>query len=195
MKKICPVFFLIFSIGCSAVQVINDKFDNSTLIKLERDQRDFIQQAGNVEINTMILSREYKAGINKAPVKLFFKFEGRQGEVLEGNTIEIKTDDIIHKCKLIEKRSEVYEKAISSSSTSYTWIGAFTYTDSTRSNINVIAIESILSPEVIKAMDNAKSISFRILTKNIDGISKNTYTVVDFLVGDIKDFINYNLTN
>lgn len=193
MKKIFLFFILMFFIGCSSLTVINDSFDNSHWIYLPMDRGEFIDLSGEIEIVLFYLSKEFKKDSTIATAKLSCKFEGYKGEMLEGNTIEVKTDDVIHKLKLNESRFGVKEKTATSSSTTFTWIGAFTYTDTTRSNVNIIAMETVLTKEVLGAMKNAKSISFRILTKNIDGVSKNTFKYKPYVSSDLKEFVDYQI--
>lgn len=191
MKKLFLYLMVSFFIGCSSVSVINDSFDNSQLVKLVIERNEFIPISGDLRIDHFVLSKEYKAGSNIAKTKLFCKFEGYEGQVLEGNTIEIKTDNVIHNLKLNETRLGVVENISTSSATTFNWIGAYTYTDVSRSNVNIIVMETAVSNQVLEAMKNAKNITFRVLAKNIDGIKKNTFRYAPYSSNSIKDFVNY----
>jgi len=182
----------LFLISCSSVKVIKDNFDNSTLIKLEETNIDFISLDGNLQIEKIIFSKEYKDR-KYSDIKLFCKFEGRNGEFLEGNTLELNADGTIYKLNLIESRFGSNEKVSSTSVILFTRIGAFTFSDSTRSNIHIIAIEAILPKDVQDAIIKSKSIMLRIYTRSIDGISKNTFETYPRTIDNLKDFIKFTL--
>jgi len=190
MDKLCLLLILFAFAGCS-VSIVKDSFDNSTVIKLEREINDFDKLSGTIELVKMVFTKEDKPNNKINPVKIFCKFEGNNKEVLDGKTIEVKVDDKIYLLKLLEAR---FDKNSQTSTSSVTIIDGFTTSDSEDTSIHYIAVESILSQEVIEAMKNAKSIMFRITTKNIDGVAKNTFKCASYTVNDIKKFINYITT-
>lgn len=77
----------------------------------------------------------------------------------------------------------------------FTRIGAFTFADSTRSSVHVIAMELTLSKEIQEAILAAREIMIRVITKNIDGILKNTYRFRSQAIKDIKKFIRLQEPN
>jgi len=194
MKKVSILFVFTFLISCTPFNIIHDKFDKSILIKLVKISNDFEQLDGKLVIDEIVFLKEYNAG-KVSDTKLFCKFEGENGEIFEGKNIELNLDGVIYKLNLIESRLGNYEKIISFSSTSYTLLGAFTYSDTSRSNVHVIVTESILPKNIQELITKSKSLMIRIYTKNIDGISKNTFETIDFTLKDIKKFINYNYQN
>lgn len=190
MKYLLMISIPLLLMSCSSVQVINDKFDNSTLVKLESNDLSFVRIDGQITLKKLIFSKTNNSG-SLSDIKLFCKFEGHEGQLLEGNTIELNTDGIIHKINLLEARLGSYEEETSNSLSIFKRIGAFTFSDSTRSNVNVIAMESILSNDVQEAISRSKSLMLRIYTKNIDGISKNTFEASAQILRDMKKFIKY----
>lgn len=174
--------------GC-AVSVVKDNFDNSVLIKIDENEGAFERINGNINFIRMMMSRELKDGVKNPPSKLFCKFEGYNGEKFDGDVIEVKVDKIIYKLKLTEARSGERTEQFAT----MTRIGNFTFADSTRTNVTIIAMETILDQNILNSMSNAKSITFRIMTKNIDGLSKNTFECLDYTIRAIKSFSNYKI--
>ncbi len=187
MKYIFTIFILCFFTGC-AISVIKDNFDGSNLIKLERDITDFNIISGTLEIVYINFTREQKANKTIGPLTLYCKFEGEKGEVLEGKEIEVKVDNKIFRLKLNEAR---LQKNDQTSTIAVTIIDGFTVADSENTSIHYIATESTVSKEITDAMKVAESITFRIMTKNIDGVAKNTFECSSSTVNKIKDLINY----
>jgi hypothetical protein len=187
MKNFILLLILLSFISCSSLVEIKDTFDNSQSINLPMEKYEFVITSGTLHIVYFYLSREFKAGGNNAIAKLNCKLEGYNGEIIEGNYIEMKIDDVIYKMMLNESRFGAKEKI----SSSYAQIGAFTFSDTTRTNVNIIAMESIITKDVLDALRNARSITFRILTKNIDGITKNTFRYKPYYQDDLIKFIDY----
>jgi len=101
MKRISIfILSLLFLTNCSSVERIHSPFDNSTFIKLDLDWGDFYLMFGNIKIVKIIFSKEFKDG-NVSMPKLFCKFEGRNGEFLEGDVIELNIDGVIYKLFLV----------------------------------------------------------------------------------------------
>lgn len=177
---------LIFTISCSSVNVIQDKFDNSRQFKIERSAGDFIRIDGEINIDIIILSKEFKNGTISNP-KLFCKFECRNNEVFNGDSIELNIDSKIYKIAISENRlgknQTIYHN--------YTQIGGFTFGSTEVTGLNIIVIEANINIEIQNALKNSKSMMLRIYTNNIDGISKNTFEAQEYTIKAIKELIQY----
>jgi len=185
--KYLPIFFLTLSlfIGCSSVDVVKDKFDNSISIKLEEHEKELFRLDGRLRIDKVIFSKEYQDE-KFSDSKIFFKFVGFHGEVLEGNTIELNVGGTIFKIPLLESRMD----DLTQERGTYTRIGNYTYSNSTNSQ-NIIVMEAVLPKNVQDDILKSKSLMMRLYTKNIDGIAKNIFEYTSSTVSEIKEFINY----
>jgi len=192
MKQLLFILFVSFFISCSSVKVVRDEFDNSASIKLEIKDTDehngFNRLDGNIKIVKILFTKNYDSKIF-SNINLFCKFEGYRGELFEGNFIELNTDGKIHQLNLTETRIAQYERETGASLTIFTRIGPFTFSDSSRANINIIAMELILSGGIQEAILGSKKAMLRILTKNIDGVSKNTFIFRSKSLSDLKKII------
>jgi len=179
--------------NCSSVQQIYNEFDSSINIKLEQNQEDYNRINGKIKIDKIIFTKKFKDGQESIP-RLFCKFEGRNGEYLEGKTIELKLDGMIYELSLDESRLAQYGKITSSPHTLLTRVGAFTFSNSSKDNITILAMETTLSKEILEAILDSKILMLRVFTKNIDGISQNIFRNHEYSSGgalrDIKEFIN-----
>ena len=192
MKQLLFILLVSFFISCSSVKVVRDEFDNSASIKLEIKDTDehngFNRLDGNIKIVKILFTKNYDSKI-LSDINLFCKFEGYRGELFEGNFIELNTDGKIHQLNLTETRIAQYERETGASLTIFTRIGPFTFSDSSRANINIIAMELILSGGIQEAILGSKKAMLRILTKNIDGVSKNTFIFRSKSLSDLKKII------
>jgi hypothetical protein len=175
--------------NCSSVERVHNEFDNSIYFKLVQDENEFYRMYGNILLSSIKFSKEFKDGKMSVP-RLFCKFEGRNGEYVEGNTIELNIDGAIYKLTLDESRLAQYEKISSSSYTLFTRLGAFTFSDASKENIHILAMETYLTPDIVGALLKSKSIMVRVYTKNIDGVAQNIFHDTRAAVDDIKEFIN-----
>ena len=195
MKQLLPILLASLFISCSSVKVVRDEFDNSASVKLEISDSDeyngFARLDGKIKIVKFLFTKDYDSEIF-SDINLFCKFEGYRGELFEGNFIELNTDGKIHQLDLTEVRIDQYEREAGASLTIFTRIGPFTFSDSTRANINIIAMELILSGGIQEAILGSKKVMLRILTKNIDGVSKNTFKFRSKSLSDLKKIITNN---
>jgi len=117
-----------------------------------------------------ILFQKDSASKPLSDIFLFCKFVGHHGEVFEGDSIELNIDGNIFSLEPMETRTGEAEVATGTSATVLTKFGAFTYSDASKANIHVIALDLTLSKEIQEAMLDSEKIMIRILTKNIDGV-------------------------
>jgi hypothetical protein len=191
LKLLAVVAVISITISCSTIKVIHDEFDNSNLAKLELSEkyvRKFERLDGEIQIDRIVFSKNYIPG-KSSDIQLFSKFEGYQGEQFHGDTIELNTNGIIRKLELSASRQDNYEEITGTSVTVFTRLAPFTFSDATRSKINIIVLECLLSKDVQEAILNAKSMMLRVYTENIDGISKNTFKLYPDTLRNIKKFI------
>ncbi|MBE3141231.1 MAG: hypothetical protein IMZ53_11715 [Thermoplasmata archaeon] len=175
--------------------MVRDEFDNSASVKLEISNTDeyigFNRLDGKIKIVKILFTKDYDSKIF-SDINLFCKFEGNRGELFEGNFIELNTDGNIHQLNLTEARIDQYERETGTSLTLFTRIGPFTFSDSTRTNVNIIAMDLILSGGIQEAILGSKKVMLRILTKNIDGVSKNTFNFRSKSLSDLKQIIKFS---
>lgn len=192
MKLSSVICIVLLIVSCSPVKVVTDKFDNSASVKLDLkggpDYGNFKTLYGNLKIVRILFRKDYNSGLF-SDINLFCKFEGYQGELFDGDAIELNTDGKIHSLKLTEARLGEYEQELGGSITMFTRIGAFTFADSTRSNVHIIVMEMPLSKGIQEAILAAKKIMIRIFTKNIDGNLKNGFAFRRLAVANLKRFI------
>jgi hypothetical protein len=196
LKLLAVVSIVSITISCSHVNVIHDQFDNSNLVKLEFNGAfswtsfGFDTLNGSIKIDRIVFSKNYVLE-KLSDIRLFCKFEGNQGEIFYGDTIEINIDGSILKQNLLASRQGSYEETTGTSSTVFTRRAAYTFSDATRSKVDIIVLECILSKDVQEAILNAKSMMLRVYTENIDGISKNTFRAESDSLKGIKEFIRF----
>jgi hypothetical protein len=190
MKKyLLLLIFCMLFFSCSPLQVEEDAFDNSVSIKFH-DNVHYSRLAGELRLITIIFSKELKANKLTTP-KLFIKFEGEKGETFEGKSIEIHLDGKIFTLPLLESRFAQNVSQQTSGYTNYSFLGSFTYLDTTRTNTNIIAFDVLLNNDMLEQFLKSSHFMIRFLTKNIDGVSKNVFERGSLKDESIKEFIKY----
>lgn len=190
MKQLSIFSILLLLVSCSFTKVVHDKFDQTSEIRLKLKGSPYFFKTLDGEIK--IIEINFSKGSESklfSDINMFCKFEGFNGEMLEGETIEISMDGEIFKLPLREARFGDYEIETGTAVTMFTRLGPFTFSDSVRSNIHIIVMEMTISKEIQEAILASKKIMIRILTRNIDGISKNTFRYKSIAVSNLKKFI------
>lgn len=194
MKKFAALFVFALSIACSQVKVVHDEFDNSSVVSLDvkefYDDRGMSPVDGQLEVARILFQKD-SASKPLSDISLFCKFVGSHGEIFEGDSLELNIDGSIYSLEPKETRAGAAEIETGSSRTVFTRLGAFTFSDAKKANIHVIALDLTLSKEIQEALLASEKIMIRILTKNIDGLLKNTFKFKKKSVSDIKNFIMF----
>jgi len=190
MKKLnLLLLVIIIFYGCSPIQIKKDVFDNSYSIKLDDNYLSkYLRLDGELDVETILFSKEYKKGKMSEPI-IFLKFIGYNGDILEGNSIEINLDGKIYKIQILESRFAQYVKIQTSGYTNYTYLGSFTFADTTRTNVNILAFEAPLNNEIRNEILKSNTFMIRFYTKNINGVSKNVFQSNSPEIKDIKEFV------
>ncbi len=188
------IILLLLLIGCSAYQVKQDPFDGSFLVTLKQSDNDYIRIEGNLNIYNITFSKEYKSG--KTPdIKLLCVFKD-SSDIPASDYIELMIDKTIYRLKADVRLGE-HETSLGTSISYYGLSSSYANTLLEKWKTYNIVVETILPNEVVVALYNSKFLMFRVYTKNIIGVHKNTFKSSDnnndsrWALHDIKEFINY----